>query len=620
MKKNVLLAFAMLVFVSLQAQWVDDPVNNNFIANSSADASELYLSTDPVSGDTYLQWASFGSNGWSPSLQRLNVAGEPQWGSDGIRIEAHEFATWSAGTGLAATTDNAVVSCFSTAEGKSYAVKINADGTYAWGEQGVMLFDGGGGSRTEIVAGDDGGVWTLGSDYSNLLLQYVNADGSLNPLVIISAEDGYDCMYGMLTLSHNNHVFVTYERIGSGSYMVEKQIWVEGYAPDGSQFTPDTQLMGSQTVGMTYSHYAIPDGAGGGYVYLWHNGVDYAFNVYVFHFDDNGENTFPDLSGVTVHSHNPNMFFLDSYATADPESHDMLIAYRETDAATESMQRLYVNRITPDGEVLWGDGMLVFDNGNIPFGGTRIDAFENGGGFTVINHMGVDIYGYESTVEAIGYDMEQNTLWTTQMCTNVYAKAGDRNSTGFHQGQNIVAWVNSDAGGVYGQNIGQNGEMGEIELPCYPPTDFQGEASYDPSTQIGAAVLSWTAPESQPIHYNLYCEESREVIEIDGQYDSYSLEREPGEYIFRLTSVYEDCESDYALTPDGEDFVVVEIIDYESVIENEYEEIVTITAIYNLSGQKYNTVDLDALSRGLYIVQGMTQSGKMVSRKMMLGK
>ncbi len=133
MKKLVLFLASLFAFTALQAQWVDDPVNNNFIANCGDDNGELYTATNPITGDTYLQWEGFSSNGWSPTLQRLNFEGVPQWGNNGIHIAGHEFSSMSEGVAMTTTADGGVVSCFADYDGYTYAVKINADGTFAWG-------------------------------------------------------------------------------------------------------------------------------------------------------------------------------------------------------------------------------------------------------------------------------------------------------------------------------------------------------------------------------------------------------------------------------------------------------------------------------------------------------
>lgn len=615
MKKFYILIIALAFIINAKAQWTDDPATNTLLANTSADAGEIYLATNTNTGDTYIQWCSFvGGNGWSPTLQRLNFAGEPQWGAGGIHIAGHEFSSYSEGVAMTTTSDGGVVSCFAVYEGYTYAVKINPDGTFPWGEQGVQLFGGLGFSRAEIIATDDGGVWALGFDYQNLYLQYLNV--ATGPVITISDPGGYRCMYGQLTLSYENRVFVTYEKCGAQLY-TDKQIFVAGYNPDGTQFSPETLLMSTQTFQVTYLHHAISDGMGGGYVYIWHPGIGEAFNTYVFHFDQYGTSTI-GATGTPVHTGDPAFYYLDAYATVDPVSHDIIIGYRQTDSEYEAYHQLYVNRITPWGERVWGEGILVLDNGTAPLAKIRVDAFEYGDGFSVIYIKGQIQTSDASTVEAHGFDMNGNVLWNTQICSNTYGKTGCDNTTGFHSGQNIFTWVNSNNGGLYGQNIGQHGEMGEVTpptppTPCYPPTDFQGESYYNPATGATAAVLSWTAPETTPLHYNLYYEGLKGVIEVEPEYTSYYYELEPGDYIFKLTAWYEDCESDFALTASGDNYLLIEVT--LSIPENEYEEIVDVIEVYNINGQRVNTSNINELNQGIFIVKGMTQSGKTVIRK-----
>lgn len=618
MKKILTLFFALTACIAVNAQWVDNPATNTFLANTSADAGEIYTATNTYTGDTYIQWSSFvGGNGWSPTLQRINFEGVPQWGDNGIHIAGHQFASYSQGFAMATTTDGGVVSCFAADDDHSYAVKINPDGTFPWGEQGVQLFGGLGFSRVEIIATDNGGIWALGFDYQNLYLQYINQ--TAGQVVTISDNTGLKCMFGQLTLGTNNKVFVTYEKLGNGMY-TNKSIYVAGYNTDGTQFSPETLLMSEQVFQSTYIHSAISDGMGGGYVYIWHPAM-YNFNIYVFHFDQNGNSTIMDTNGTPVHSPDNNNLYISAYATVDPDSHDIILFYEQTDDAYQAQCKLYLNRITSYGERLWGEGVLVLDNGTTPCGGYRIDAFEYGGGFSLIYHKGLAQTSTQSTVEAKGFDMDHNELWSTQLCSNPYSKTGDNNTPGFYAGQNISVWVNAETGGLYGQNIGWDGTMGGSitpptpPTPCYPPTDFQGEAYYNEATGNSAAVLSWTAPETIPLHYNLYIEGVKEIIEIDSEFTSYYQELQPGDYICKLTAVYEECESGYALTANGDDYILIEIQDHTSVSEIEYEEIANIVEIYNLNGQRTSTNNLEELSQGIYIIKGVTGSGKTVIRK-----
>lgn len=85
--------------------------------------------------------------------------------------------------------------------------------------------------------------------------------------------------------------------------------------------------------------------------------------------------------------------------------------------------------------------------------------------------------------------------------------------------------------------------------------------------------------------------------------------------MLQLTAVYEDCESEYALTPDGENYLLIELT---SVAEIEYSEIVDIIAIYNINGQVLNHKNIENLSNGMYIVQGTTANGKIITKKIVM--
>lgn len=622
MKKRLLILLALTASFAVKAQWVNDPATNSLLANASSFGGEIILSTNAATGDTYVQWNSGGSNGWGPTLQRLTFDGTPQWGDDGIRITSHEFGSSSEGVAMCATADDAVVSCFANYDGQTIAIKINADGSFAWGEQGVALFDGMAFSRTELIAGDDGGAWALGFDYQRLFLQYIKASGSLYPTITVEAS-GSVVRYGQMTLGVDNIVFLTYEKTGSGFY-TDKEMYVVGYTKDGIQVGPEAQLMASQSFQVTYLHHVVPDGMGGGYAYMWHPGIGGAFNTYVYHYDGNGANTIHNPDGCAVHSMDPANYYLDAYATVDPVSHDIIIAYIQVDANIQSNDRIFINRITPSGETLWGDGIMAVDYHGVPYGNLRVDAFEDGSGFSLVYEKASASNNYSSTVEAIGFDMEGNQIWSKTLSSNVYSKSMCDNSAGFHLGQNIVAWVNSVDGGLYGQNIGPDGTMGPIDpvIPttCLAPENFEGEYAYDMEAEAFGVRLTWTAPETLPLHYNLYrtnYTKDVDIIEIDGEATDYYDETGMGDYMYQLTAVYDDCESDYALTPDGQDFVFVEVT---GIPENTDEAIVTVTNIYNAKGQALANKSLEELATGFYIVQGLTKDGKTVARKIVVNR
>lgn len=639
MKKSILLLICAFAFGALQAQWVDDPTVNTRLATASDDAGEIYVATHEATGDTYIQWSDMASNGWGINLQRIDINGVPQWGDAGLHVNSHQFSSYSEGYAMDATSDNGVVTCFANYEGECIAMKFDKDGNAVWGEQGISVIDFPAGSygcsRVELQAGNDGGVWVLVSDTQDLYLRYINADGTLNPTATIS-DSGVRCLFALLTPGPDGVVFVTYEKIGSGMWYVDKQIWVAGYATDGGLATPPAQLMASQVFGSTYIHYEISDGMGGGYAYIFHSGIGEVFNTYVFHFDANGVSTISDPNGAAVHTPDLYNFYGNPYATVDPVTHDIILVYRQSDASTQSESRLYLNRITMTGEVVWGEGILIADNDGMEYTAAKVDAYPDGSGFMVSYQHSPGISYYETTVEAIGFDMEGNQVWQTQMNSIASEKTDADNSTGFHNGQNIIVWTNQADGNIYGQNIDMKGTLGPIaHETCYPPFNLQGEYFWNEENETFGTLITWEAPETQPLSYNLYRVEDEAVINIDGTLTSYFDEVPMGDYTYRLTAVYEDCESEYALTPDGADHITVTVTAVNentmsaSIFQNGNSLIVSAKGlsqveIISITGQSIKTVEangnaaeinLSGMTKGLYIVRMNDANGNVVVKK-----
>ena len=177
---------------------------------------------------------------------------------------------------------------------------------------------------------------------------------------------------------------------------------------------------------------------------------------------------------------------------------------------------------------------------------------------------------------------------------------------------------------VYGQNIGPDGTMGPIEPPvitCFPPENLEGEYVYDMEEQLFGVKISWIAHETQPLHYNLYryseIYKDQVIIEVEADATSYFDECGLGQYTYQLTAVYEHCESDFALTPEGEDFVQIEVTGIEENVDN---RIINVLNVYNMKGQRISANHMSELNTGVYILQGLTEDGRLVSQKVMVDK
>ena len=101
----------------------------------------------------------------------------------------------------------------------------------------------------------------------------------------------------------------------------------------------------------------------------------------------------------------------------------------------------------------------------------------------------------------------------------------------------------------------------------------------------------------------------------DGQGGGYAYIWHPaiGEaFTYQLTAVYEQCESDFALTPTGDSFLTIEVTGLEEQPSN---SLIKVLSIYNMKGQRVEANDISELPIGIYIIQGLTEDGRLVCEK-----
>ena len=121
-----------------------------------------------------------------------------------------------------------------------------------------------------------------------------------------------------------------------------------------------------------------------------------------------------------------------------------------------------MNRITMTGEVLWGDGITIAEDGISDNSAPMIHAYPDGSGFMVAYYYGPN--PESGRIEAIGFNMNGNQTWHTQINSIIDKKTLNGRASGFHNGQNIIAWANNSTGNIYGQNIDMNGKMGPTSV------------------------------------------------------------------------------------------------------------------------------------------------------------
>ena len=165
---------------------------------------------------------------------------------------------------------------------------------------------------------------------------------------------------------------------------------------------------------------------------------------------------------------------------------------------------------------------------------------------------------------------------------------------------------------------------------CTAPTDFVGEFV------DGSIRLTWDCdytPSKFKIYQGWDGVEYTQVAEVDGSIHEFIYEgQEGGSYYYKVTAYSSACESDYAITPDNTDFVVVDApfaVAENSVNATIYPnptngnlrieaEALNTVAVFNLVGQKVYeenvnggecVINMKEFGSGIYMVKIQTATG-----------
>ena len=173
-------------------------------------------------------------------------------------------------------------------------------------------------------------------------------------------------------------------------------------------------------------------------------------------------------------------------------------------------------------------------------------------------------------------------------------------------------------------------------LPCSAPTNLRREEP------LGMAHIAWDAPEDRvPESYtvviiNHQLNDTMDVTGLTELFYEEAIAIDITDKSYKVKAVYEECESEFALTANGEDFIRVSNL---SVDENqmnvklypnptsgqlniEAEEMTTVS-VYDVVGQCVmqtmaqdgrTTIDMSQLQNGIYFVKVNTGNGSAVQR------
>lgn len=461
------------------AQWVSDPTVNTVISVPGELSQCLVKAKQTADGKIFVSWLKWedGMNAYI-KLQLLDKDGNPLWGQGGIYVSEHVTSTWTSDYAMEVTPDGCAVIVHSDSrkdpgnrkEFRPYAYKIDQEGNFLWGLDGVEIpCEGASGHAPKIGVTNAGSVfvgYTDTSDDYNTSEQIarINADGTLGwaQNLVLSGLRG-----NFIPCEEDDFILVWF----NGGIQAMR------YDSNGDQVWDETLTVEGRDFNGRVDPNVVPDGQDG-FVITYQRFVNNS-EIYncLQRVTSEGEKAMGlqavDISlEAGVHS--------SAGMGLDKDKEEILVFW---DLSYANDHYLRVNKFTYNGDRLWSEDVVLDDR--YMWGWATVDGIGLPDGSSVIvygDYVGaVDI---NLTVQKL--DSEGKSVWKKQLGKTCYVS---KPKTIYTDEQVCVFWtddrVKSDLAGngeVYGQNVTYDGGFGPSAIETVQADDCEALLFYSASS------------------------------------------------------------------------------------------------------------------------------------------
>lgn len=450
------------------SQWSTDPAVNNPINTMSGEQAIPKIATCP-NGDSYIASFSNENGNYNVRMQRLNAQGVPQWETNGILISDHPQMTWLTDWDMTADGSNYAILTFqdirSGGNNNVVAYRISPSGTFAWGDDGIMLsnstaFDA---SPKVTVTAAGNAVFAWQAD-DVTILQKVSPSGDLQwgSTGISISESGVTYSWPQLIPVGTDDVILKYFHDVGPPNAPTRLIYAQRYDADGDPVWSSPTIV-SNAGGITAWYQVLPfinDGSDGFFL-AWHDqryGPSQPPMVYVQHINSSGQAVFT-TNGVAVSS---SAYMLTDAELALPDgSSDVYVFYNEVEPVFQSDWGVSGQKISSTGTKLWGASGIQI----IPVSGvtTYIEAARSSPTDAVVFYEQY-LDGVNIVYKATRIDGSGNYVWPSETVdiTTVVSSKVHLDVNEYANNQWIMAWEDDRSGNsdIYAQNIQLDGSLG----------------------------------------------------------------------------------------------------------------------------------------------------------------
>ena len=341
-----------LIVTILFAHWTTNSATPQFVGNGIM--PQIASTSD---NGVYIVWLTEGD--YHIYVQRFDEFGIPQFGDSGFLISDNNNASWIAVHHLNILVDgdnNIIISSVDQRTGvwEVYVWKINSDGDFLWGENGIAITAASTNNMSPrlTLANDNSIIMTCSHNEGEILFQRISSEGQLiwNEGIIRFDETKY-LISPQSIVSDDNHIIFQWLRQSSG-WPIYSEILMQKYDINGNSLWDDPiVIVGPVSFPMgNWSQQMISNSLGGG-ISGW---TELAGNVQSAIIESVGEAGISLWNGGINLSNNTNNFRMSPSLTLCDSTNDVVAVWREA-SGSQSHRGIFAQRINQSGNKLWGD-------------------------------------------------------------------------------------------------------------------------------------------------------------------------------------------------------------------------------------------------------------------------
>lgn len=462
-----------LIAAPLYADWPDDPAENLAICTAGGEQSVPKIALAP-DNSAYMSWYDHRGFGYAMYLQRIDVAGNPQWAANGLLISDHPQNTWLTNYSLMADSDGNAIVVFNDirtgGDWDIYAYKISPDGDFLWGVDGVAVSANGDfEADPKITQTEDDNyiiVWPAEAGSQVVRLQKLSPDGQklwgVNGLTITPSGTA-NLSYPAVVSAEDDNVIVMWTRY-TGPFWAPttNDIYVQKFDGDGNELWTSGGVVIFNLSGMPgYVAPKIISDQDGGACLTWHDDRDnnMLFSTFAQRVSGNGQVMFA-ANGVeastlaTRHHLNPTMAFV-------PSTDELFVFWNE-ESSGQSQFGVYGQKFNYQGQRQWpATGQMFVEIASLEI--RDIIAMPRGTGAYVAYLHEPQQGSMNDHVKALRVDQSGNMVWPEPvMVSSVDGAKGDLGGVVNSSGVLYLGWQDSRAAtpDIYAQNVNADGTLG----------------------------------------------------------------------------------------------------------------------------------------------------------------